>query len=78
MCMHKKHLSYMLMHHKKSAIFAKQQDDKNSDVPKNYPLHLMHICVNHIPILNCFYKEGFHKETSNSLEPYKYCNLKIN
>ena len=50
----------------KTATFVKQQDDQNSHVPKNYPLHLIRICVKHFSTFNCFYKEGYHKETSDS------------
>ena len=55
--MHKKHLSYVLMCHKKAAIFLKQQDHMNLHVPKNYPLHLIRICEKHVSIFNCFYKK---------------------
>ena len=39
-------------------------------VPKNYPLHLR-ICVKHVSIFNCFYEEGYYKETNDSFLPYK-------
>ena len=64
--MRKKHLSYVLMYHKKAAIFLKQR------VPKNYPLHLIRICVKHVSIFNCFYEKHYHKETSDLSEHYKY------
>ena len=56
--MRKKHLSYVLMCHKKAAIFVKQQDHMNLHVPKNYPLHLIRICEKHVSIFNCFYKNA--------------------
>ena len=70
--MRKKHLSYVLMFHKKAAIFLKQQDPMNPHVPKNYPLHLIRICEKHVSIFNRFYKKCYHKETSDSSEHYKY------
>ena len=72
MRMRKKHLSHVLMCHKKAAIFLKQQDHMNPCAPKNYPLHFIRICEKHVSIFNCFYKKRYHKETSNSLEHYKY------
>ena len=53
MRMRKKHLSYVLMYHKKAAIFLKQQDHRKPHVPKNYSLHLIRICVKHVSIFNC-------------------------
>ena len=28
-------------------------------------VHLIRICVKHVSVFNCFYKENFHKETSD-------------
>ena len=41
----------------KTATFVKQQDDQNPHVPKNYPLHLIRICVKHFSILIAFIKK---------------------
>ena len=65
------------MYHKKQQFFLKHQDDKNPHVPKNYPLHLIRICVKYVSIFNCFYKEGYHKETSDGSEYYKYVIYRI-
>ena len=43
------HLSHVLMHHKNSN-FCRKKDNKNPHVPKNYLLHLIHICVKQISI----------------------------
>ena len=64
-------------YHKKAAIFLKQQDHRNLHVPKNYPLHLMHIPVKHVSIFNCSYKKCCHKETSASSEHYKYVTWRL-
>ena len=58
MHMLKKHLSYVLMYHKKAATFLKQQDHSNPHVPKNYLLHLIRIRVKHVSIFNCFYEKS--------------------
>ena len=70
MRMRKRHLQYVLMYHKKAAIFLKQQDHRNPHEPKNYPL----ICVKHVSI---FYKKCYHKETSDSSERYKYVTWRL-
>ena len=58
------------MYDKRNNIL-KQQDDKNPHVLKSYPSHLLRICVTHVSIFNCFYKKGYHKETSDLFSPYK-------
>ena len=77
MRMHKKHSSYVLMCHKKAAIFLKQQDHMNPHVPKNYPLHLIRICEKLVSIFNCPLQKCYHKETRDLSEHYKICNLKV-
>ena len=66
------------MYHKKAAIFLKQQDHRNPHVPKNYPLHLIHvrICVKHIFIFNCFFKKMLPQRNQRFVGALKICNLK--
>ena len=77
MHMRKKQLSYVLMCHKKAAIFLKQQDHMNPHVLKNYPLHFIRICEKHVSVFNCFYKKTLPQGNQRFVVSLM-CNLKVN